>query len=964
MKSRVCLAVVIALFTTAMVGNAADVHGKVTDIQGTPVPDVSITVEGAGASLSLSAVSDKDGAFVLRELPAAAYTLLARKPGFAELKQEVQVAENATLPLNLRLVPNREADAVRGAEERNPNDFVIRLDTNSIKNEQARTGTPLRFIQEFRAANNYYGEQFGYPLRSVPTTVLGRPRASIHGSLYEYHQNNRLTARPFFQVGPVLPSRRNEYGLSIGGPIRNDGLWFDFAWGQIRDSGFVNGNVQVPLAAERSPRASDPRMNAIIAALLKAYPNELPNLPQVSVRHLNTNALRDIKSTAFSWHLDYRANASNSLAIDHQFLDYSEDPFELVLGQNPVTLMRPQAAGLTYSHTFSPRTVSQVGLNYRRLAVRLTPSKRFLSLVPSNLMPNGTPDVEFGDEITSLGAVSQGMPRGRWENHYYLSPQISHTTGRHTVTAGGTISHLWDSDLRSFNTRGTVTFAADCISIDARPCQSQSAVENFLTGAATKMSITDANRQYTGYRNWEDAVYVQDRFQARPNLLLTAGVRYELVTVPHEVKDMFALGYKTDANNFAPQVGFAWNPRSGKTTIRAGYGVAFGAIALGTFSRQANSVDYVLGVNIATPTVQDWLSIGSLTFAQTPGRRGNTNKVDPTAVSPYVHTYNFYFERPLPWQTLLRVGYLGSRAYKLWIGAAYNRAVPVPGIPATSATVNQRRPDPRYGRIFTLTNASTAYLDGVQVALIKRRTAGLNFDATYTFSKAISSGIGNFAENGNGDDLNQSTELVSDMKGLAAFDTPHALTWNYSYELPRFTNLPGWFPQLIGGWVLSGTTVFRSGTPFTLYTGSDAPGWGNVDSEDKDRPNVKGPLPRVIDNPDTSAALLGADVPCVNRGTYMDCKYFDTNISPGGRGNLGYRTFRKDGTNNWNLALTRAFVLNRSERQLQFRAELFNAFNHAQFAAPGYTLASPTFGKITNTVNKGRVVQLSLRFAF
>jgi hypothetical protein len=97
----------------------------------------------------------------------------------------------------------------------------------------------------------------------------------------------------------------------------------------------------------------------------------------------------------------------------------------------------------------------------------------------------------------------------------------------------------------------------------------------------------------------------------------------------------------------------------------------------------------------------------------------------------------------------------------------------------------------------------------------------------------------------------------------------------------------------------------------------------------------------------------------------LRCKYFDTNIPVGGRGNLGMNTFRKHGSHNWNVALARTFrLLGGAERSLQFRAELYNLLNQAQFDRPGNQLASDAFAKITNTVNKGRQIQFSLRMNF
>jgi len=296
-----------------------------------------------------------------------------------------------------------------------------------------------------------------------------------------------------------------------------------------------------------------------------------------------------------------------------------------------------------------------------------------------------------------------------------------------------------------------------------------------------------------------------------------------------------------------------------------------------------------------------------------------------------------------------------------------NRARPVEGREPISRTVNTRRPDPRYQKIFDIMNASIGYADAWQVSVSKRRTHGLTLEARYSFGKIMDTGGANFAETGNGGDISQSEELFSDMKSVSSFDTPHSFSINYSYELPLRDGGHGWPSRLLARWVVSGTTTLRSGTPFTVFTGSDGPRFGNVDGEGSDRPNINNPalLGKSFDDPDTSAILLGADRECVLLAAYLQCKYFDTHIDVGGRGNLGYRTFRKGGTNNWNLALTRSFVLGgSSERQLQVRAEFFNLFNHAQFAAPGNSLSSPTFGKITNTVNKGRVTQFTLRFLF
>jgi len=494
-------------------------------------------------------------------------------------------------------------------------------------------------------------------------------------------------------------------------------------------------------------------------------------------------------------------------------------------------------------------------------------------------------------------------------------------------------------------------------------------VENFLRGQASRLSLTVGN-QYRGYRNWEWIAYIQDRFAVRPGLQLSWGLRFEALTAPREVNDLFEFQHDTDANNFAPQFGFAWTSRNLRVVVRGGYGIAFGSLTLANWNRQAGNPPLTQSLSVDRPTVAVIPEIAAL--APDPGRKSGLGALDQEAALPYSHTYNLSLERELPGAVLVRAGYQGSRTFKIFSGIGLNRAQNVPGIEATSGNVNARRPDQRFLRVYNIVNGSNGYHDAIQLSATKRRTRGLSFELRYSFSKTMDSGISNFADTGNGGDVAQSDELVGDVKSVSSFDTPHSFTISYAYELPRLATGPDWLASMLQRWTVSGTTTFRSGTPFAVYTGSDGAGSGNLDGEGSDRPNFLDPaiLGRSFDDPDTSTNLMGADT-CADVALsatvgYRRCRYFDTNIPVGGRGTVGFRVFRKDGTSNWNLALARSFALpgGGAEKQLQFRAEYYNFLNHAQFAAPGASISSPTFGQITNTVNKGRVMQIALRLIF
>jgi len=243
---------------------------------------------------------------------------------------------------------------------------------------------------------------------------------------------------------------------------------------------------------------------------------------------------------------------------------------------------------------------------------------------------------------------------------------------------------------------------------------------------------------------------------------------------------------------------------------------------------------------------------------------------------------------------------------------------------------------------------------------------GLALNLRYTLSKSISTVDSTFADVETGTGIPQSTrDLIGDMKGVSKFDTPHSLTIGYTYEVPRMPGRNPLLSGLLGGWRISGTTTFKSGTPLNLTTGSDSPGFGNVDGvRGSDRPNLLDPsiLGQSFDNPDTSRALLAVDT--CQRTTaarpYMVCKYFDTNLPAGGRGDIGYNTFRGDGTNNWNVAIEKDIRL-REALTLLFRSEFINFFNHPQFAEPNLRMSGDTYGYITNTTNRGRLIQLFAR---
>jgi hypothetical protein len=332
--------------------------------------------------------------------------------------------------------------------------------------------------------------------------------------------------------------------------------------------------------------------------------------------------------------------------------------------------------------------------------------------------------------------------------------------------------------------------------------------------------------------------------------------------------------------------------------------------------------------------------------------------LDPELATPYAHQYSLSWEPELTRVLKLQVGYVGSRAHKLLTTFYTNRAHPRAGIATTTATINERRADQNFADIRIATNGSRGYYDAGRVSLVLAdapQLRGLTMDVAYWFSKAIDLG-GNYTNTATGGDSRFSRsqweyEIHRDMKGLSAFDQTHALLWRTSYVTPRAAK-QRWLRALGGGWNLSAVALLKTGTPFNVLSGADAPPWGNADGSSNDRPNLLDAsiLGRTIGHPDTSRQLLPRAA-------------FGPRLAGDVRGNLGRNVFRKGPIRNVNASLARAWGFGKDAR-LSFRAESINFFNTPQFAEPGTDVIAPNFGAITNTLNDGRTFRFTLQLGW
>jgi hypothetical protein len=822
-----------------------------------------------------------------------------------------------------------QTNAAAGENERNENVAVDPVDLNVLKDLLVRIGTTASIIPQFLPDIDYFGSEYGV----APSTSLhvpARVRRAVHGRLYESHQNSVFGARAFFQVGGLMPAHDNQYGFAVEAPLWR-GAFITVDTSQQKTRGMVNGNVLVPLPSERTPLATDPALRAFVQLILNAYPDEAPNRTDIDPRMLNTNSPQRVDGQIWNTHFDQAIGSRDRLMFQYGYLGQKVIAFQLVAGQNPDTTGFANDGRVTWHRDWSAATSTSATIAFVRTTSLLAPAA-------DNLGPS----------INVVGLQGLGpspdVPAYRADNLFRNGAQVRHVHGTHSWVLGFEITRHQYNGFRSDSSRPDIAFIAD---------SQDDAITNLRLGLPYSMveSIGDLS---AGFRNWEMSYYAGDTWRAGSDLTVSYGLRYQPSPAPNEVNHPGAIPYGCDCNNLAPQVGLAYRLPGAAGVLRAGYGLQYGPVLPSSYAwiRSNPPANEVLMIQ-QPDLIQALTAASGASFAGATQGRPFLTILDPNMVLPYSNQYNFSWEREVRKSWHVQLGYVGSRTDKLIMIRSLNRGLIVPGMTLTEDNVDERRPNQSYSSIRDVENGANAWYDAALASLFLPRWKGLSADASYWFSKSMNDGA-DFADQGPLKQIDSQWEFEThkDLKALSDFDQPHSFRARVSYETPSPAAAKRWVRAVAGGWTISTIALLKSGTPFTVFTGSDAPGFGNVDGSPGDRPNLVdlAVLGRTIGNPDTSRLLMPASAFAF--------------LAPGTtQGNLGRNTFRKGPIRNVNASVARRFPVWR-EKPLTIRAESINLFNTAQFAAPDDMLTDSSFGAITNTLNNGRSLRIGASLEF
>lgn len=954
---------------------------------------------------------------------------------------------------------NGQNFSANGLRPRENNFLVDGTDNNDNAIQgQALQQTNLDAVQEVVVKTNSYEPEFGRGGASVTNVIQKSGSNAFHGSAWERYSGSALDALSPSEGLAGYTSRdksrydEHTFGFSIGGPaIKNKLFFFGTAqWDRTLGLTSFGAYRRVPDAAGQATLAAiaagTPRAGDLLNYFTYGSPNYMyrgasyqrfENIGNragcpASAQNTAGNCLIETnqallawpqinRSVTWQWKVDWNATSNDTLSF--QFLkgqgtyspDFFNSPYNNVPSEFPQQGGPNHQARMVWTHILNPTTINElrVAWNHFDYTFNFTPLMMAgpLSNSPYTSIAESTFSVVYGG--------STNMPQGRGHHSYQVQEAFSHSFGNHSVKFGADINRLMVRDGVPFNSRGSITYAAggDCSALNGGTALSCSALANWMdnysgTGSAS-LSQQFGNPEFRD-RGWQDGLYIQDSWKAKPNLTVNFGVRWEYQPNPANSLRYPAVvvanepstwpggippvtKIKEDLNNWGPRVGIAYTPRfwqglfgENKTVIHAGYGlfydVLFTNLTDNVLASAPNNVTgTVYGTAVGRGTANWNGQFGTIAPVLLPTNSVST--MPNNLVNPIVHQWSFGFQRELPWRTMLTVDYVGTRGQRLFINDDLN-----PGVGYTGGVLGTLiRMDAARGAITMRDNHGDSIYHGLQTKVEHRFGRGLFLRGSYSWSRAIDNGSENWTTSG-GSSYPQDLFLMHagdrTERGPGAFNHTHRLALAYTYDIPNVPKLDNkalnMLAFIVRDWGIAGTTAFQTGMPDTIYIGYD----NNLDGYGgNDRPNLANagaPL-NTWAFPCGSYYTVGYGHACV-AGTWFDGLAFAQNgntaagwvlVDPatvhwnaalpgsGNFGNLNRNTFYNPGRQDWTFGLTRRFHMPYKEgHELMFRVEMFNPFNHANVNELSWNLSSYAFNDRTNSLSGSRSIVLWAKYTF
>ena len=865
--------------------------------------------------------------------------------------------------------------------------LVVNDYANSGPGSSLRVNLGVDAIREFSVLTNNYSAEYGRGSSGVVNAITKSGTNQVHGTAYYFHRNSAMDAQKFFDPAVIPPFRRHQYGGALGGAIKKDKTFFFTNYERLTEIrsqsssvDVMSANVHNGILCSNPPSCTQTTQVAVaptVKPYLALYP--LPNGPvNGNFGKFNFGSPRIGSEHYIFGKIDHYFSQATTISGSYSYDDTkvnAPDVLNLKLTGSPT---RRQNAVVNLQHIFSSNLINntRVGVTRTSAAGNLDSDPRNPALTDVSLgfLPGRT----LGQfVIPGVTGVLTGLGASGLNLYGYTAPQVyndlSWTKGRHSIRTGFNFERIIYNINSSASPYGAWNFAS---------------LQTFLQGTPSLLRAdfpgTDTIR---GERNSIVAGYLQDDFRVRSNLTLNLGVRYEMATVIKEVNGKLAnLRRMTDSavtvgdpfynnptlKNWAPRIGFAWDPfKDGKTAIRGGVGL-FDVVPLPYIFqiRIARTVPFFRAGVLNNPPVS---SFPNQAFQLLSPSTATTVHIDPDPSRSYKAQWNLNIQRQLTRSMALTVGYIGSSGVHLnrniqdadqvpptlvkWNGTNLVFPVPAAGQPI-------QRINPNFGQIVYTDWSGHSTYHSLQANLVQRLSKGLAYQVAYTWSNSMDNGSAAFTDT-------ESTNTATAPwafdprinRGVSEFNIPHNLVANFQYDVPvpAAVRARPFANTVFGGWQLGGIYTRQSGGPFTVKLGGDRAFTGNAvagATQGGQRPNyvaAPGCTPR---------AAAG------NIDNYIMTQCFGFPAA-GVLGNLGRNTLRMPVFRNLDFSVFKNQNLWGEKLKAQLRVEMFNILNNTNLQNQTLTIFDGSGNLVSNvgqphgpTVNAPRQIQFGLRLLF
>jgi Carboxypeptidase regulatory-like domain/TonB dependent receptor/TonB-dependent Receptor Plug Domain len=832
-------------------------------------------------------------------------------------------------------------------------------------------------IREFSVLTSDYSAEYGRAAGGVINAITMSGTNAIHGTAFEFLRNSALDARNFFDGATVPPFRRNQFGGTVGGPIKKNKVFFFANYEGLRQflsesftSQTLSPNARNGLLTT-GPVVIDPRVKPYLAL----YP--VPNATITGdTGFFNFGAGVRGSEDYVTGRIDYTLSANDTLSSSYTFDNggsTTPDPFDEKLERSE---SRNQRFMLSFQHVFSPTLLNTIRTGFTRTAASggfdVSPNIPQLTDPSLGFLPDtnmGTIDVVGLSSPGGIGSTGSDI-------FWYTAPQVnddlSWEKGRNAFRFGFSLEALRNNENTQSNPAGNWAFGS---------------IHDFLTVVPDQFQGDfPGTNSYRGVRTKIFGAYIQDDFRFRKNLTLNLGIRYEMGTTLKEVNNEVAnLRNLTDSQvtvgnplylnptkrNFAPRFGLAWDPfGDGKTAIRSGFGI-FDIVPVPNLltDRITRSEPFFeAGILRKVPSFAFPNSVAPLLSI----KELRTVYVEYKPHPAYTMQWNLNIQRQVTRNLTAAVAYVGSRSNHLPVAQGDLDVVPLSLVTVAPdghllfPLGTPQRINPNFSEIDSTQWYGWDTYHSLQTNVLQRFGHGITFQAVYAWSKNIDIGSSELGSSEEQNSMDNPYPFDPNLqRGVTDFDIPQHVSINFSWDVPSLKSQLAASRFLLQGWQLGGIFTAQSGTPFSVVVPADIAGTGSsgvTGHGGGQRPDY---------NLGTTGCPANGDAINIgNPDQYINLQCFSF-PKAGELGNVGRNTLRGPGLEDFDFSLFKNTNVHGEKYKIQFRAEFFNVLNRSNFEFrmvrifnKNGALVPANAAAQAPTVNTSRQIQFGLKFVY